>query len=249
MSLIEDLEQYFEDSVDGRIKGASFSRWDNFRKCRYRAKLLYVDRLDEPRPPLREGQTEYHNDRGQRIHEAAELFVRGGVELIPELEKFRAEFIRLRELFAQGAVSLEGDWAFDAEWLPVAWRSSNVVLRMKLDAFVRVSPTRAVIIDYKSGRRSGNELKHSEQTQLYTVGTAMRMPELEEIDVELWYPDVDDLHRVHYTREQALRFFKTWNERVLEMHAETEFPPNPNKYSCQWCYFGPKGSRACSVGV
>lgn len=249
MSLIEDLEQYFEDSVGDRIQGVSFSRFDNFRKCKRRAKLLYIDRLDEPRPPLREGQTEYPNDRGQRIHEAAELFVKGGVELIGELESFRPEFEKLRELHTTGVVSLEGDWAFDNAWLPVAWRSSNVALRMKLDAFVRPEPIYAVIIDYKSGRRSGNELKHAEQTQLYTVGVMMKFPEIEEVDVELWYPDIDDLHRVHYTRAQALRFFKTWNDRIIEIQSETQFPPNPNVYSCKWCYFGPKGSGACPEGV
>ena len=43
MSLILDPEQHFEDSVSGQIKGVSFSRFDNFRKCKYRAKLLYVE--------------------------------------------------------------------------------------------------------------------------------------------------------------------------------------------------------------
>lgn len=231
------------------IRAWSHSRWGNFEKCKLRAKLLYIDKLEEPRPPLRPGQTEYANDRGQRIHKAAELFVRGGVELIPELHHFKAEFEDLRSRFGAGGVSLEGEWAHNEAWLPVAYFSDDAWFRLAIDALVFMDPTWAVVIDYKSGRRSGNELKHAEQTQLYTVSTLLRYPEVQRVTTELWYVDEDDLARQDFTRDQGMRFFNRWNKNGLEFTHATDFPPNPNKFSCQYCRFGPKGSGVCTVGV
>lgn len=231
------------------IKTWSHSRDTNFRTCNLRAKLLYIDKLKEPRPPLKEGQTEYANDRGTRIHEASELFVKGGVELINELETFRPELERARDLYQQGKVSIEGEWAFNDAWQPVGYMSSDVWVRVKLDLLIMVEPDWAVVVDLKTGRRNGNELKHAEQTQLYSVATVLKKPEVKRITTELWYSDANDLARVEYTRDQALRFFKIWNERGLAITNATEFPPNPNKYSCRFCHFGPKGSGVCTVGV
>ena len=69
-----------------RIKAWSYSRLVDFEQCKLRAKLKYIDRIPEPARPLPPGKTEHANDRGTRIHDAAERFVRGGVELIPELK-------------------------------------------------------------------------------------------------------------------------------------------------------------------
>jgi CRISPR/Cas system-associated exonuclease Cas4 (RecB family) len=231
------------------IRSWSHSRYENYKKCHFRAKLLYVDKLEEPRGPLKPGLTEYPNDRGTRVHEGGELFVKGGVELLPELSAFRAEYERLRELYAEGKVDLEGEWGFNKDWNPVAYKSSDCTLRVKLDAIVMLEPTWAAVIDLKTGRKNGNELKHAEQTQLYTVATLMRNPEIERVTTELWYADQNELTRVEYSRDQGLRFFKIWNERGIEMMTETLFEPNPNKYSCQFCHFGPKGNGVCTVGV
>lgn len=231
------------------LKAWSYSRLVDFQTCKLRAKLKYLDKIPEPERELKPGQTEQANDRGTRIHEAAELYVKGGVELIPELACFSQEFIRLRELYAEGKVSLEGDWAVNRDWAPVGFFSDDAWGRLKIDAMVMLDPTHSVVIDYKTGRRSGNELKHNEQTQLYAIGVVMRDPKVEKITTELWYPDQDDLHRVVYSRDQALRYFTKWNGRGLELTSATEFPPNPNKFSCRYCRFGPKDGGPCPVGV
>jgi hypothetical protein len=232
-----------------RIKAWSYSRLGDFEACKLRARLKYVDRIPEPARPLPPGKTEHANDRGTRIHEAAELFVKGGVELIPELEPFMDELVALRGLYAEGKVSLEGEWAIDKEWNPVAWGSSDAWARIKLDAFVRLSKTHAVVIDYKTGKKWGNEIKHAEQTQLYQLAAFLRYPELEVIDVELWYTDQDDISHMKFTRAQGMRFFRNFNERGIAMTSAEEFPPNPNIHSCKWCPYGPRGTGDCTVGV
>ena len=232
-----------------RIKAWSYSRLVDFEQCKLRAKFKYVDRIPEPARPLPPGKTEHANDRGTRIHDAAERFVRGGVELIPELKPFEAEFLDLRNKYSHGMVSLEGEWAINKDWAPVAWGDRDAWARIKLDAFVRLSPTHAVVIDYKTGRKYGNEIKHAEQTQLYQLASFLRYPELETIDVELWYTDQDDLTHMKYTRQQGMRFFQNFNRRGIAMTTATEFPPSPNVFSCKWCPYGPKGTGDCDKGV
>ena len=238
-----------EGDIPMTISAWSYSRLSTFEQCKLRAKLAYIDRIPEPPRPLPPGKLEHANDRGTRIHEAGERFVQGGVELLPELRTFSDEFHRLRELYAQGKVSLEGEWAVDKDWNPVAWRSSTAWARIKLDAFVRMSKTHAVVIDYKTGKKFGNEIKHAEQCQLYQLAAFLRYPELEAIDVELWYTDQNDLTHMRYTREQGLRFFQNFNRRGHAITDAEEFPANPNMFSCRWCPYGPRGTGHCEKGV
>lgn len=246
----DSIRALLDSDTDGvHIKAWSYTRLENFEKCKFRAKLLYLDKIPEPQRPLKPGQTEQANDRGTRIHLAAEAFVRGGVELIAELSKFRPEFERLRELFAEGKVSLEGEWAFNEAWEPCGFFSDDVWARIKLDAAVMLEPAHAAVIDYKSGRKNGNEVKHADQMSLYQLATFLRNPELERVTVELWYVDQDDLTRQTYTREQGLRYLKNFNKRGLALTVCEEFPPNPNQYTCRFCQYGPKGSSICKVGL
>lgn len=232
-----------------KINAWSFSRLVTFEQCPLRAKLSYIDRIPEPSRPLPPGKTEHANDRGTRIHEAGELYVKDNVELIPELGTFEPEFKRLRELYRQGKVALEGEWAVNKDWEPTHWRSTDAWARIKLDAFVRLSPTEAVVIDYKTGRKFGNEVKHAEQCQLYQLAAFMRHPELEVIHVELWYTDQDELTYMKYTRAQGMRFFNGFNRRGTVITEAEDFPPRPNVFNCKWCPYGPKGTGHCEKGV
>jgi hypothetical protein len=197
---------------------------------------------------LPEGKTEHANDRGSRVHEAAELYIRGGVELVPELARRTVAFGELRELYKSGAVSLEGEWAFDKQWASVSWLSEDAWCRMKLDAMVRVDPTKARVIDFKTGKYYGNEIKHAEQGQLYQLATFIREPDLESIDVEFWYLDHDKEHdqKTTYTRQQGTRYFDKFDKRGTDLTECVDFPPNPNVYSCKWC---PYLNNACAYGV
>ena len=227
------------------ISKVSFSRLQDFEKCKYLAKLKYVDKVQEPLRQLPQGKTEFANDRGTRVHDGAELYVRGGVELLPELKTFSADFEELRTLFSKGSVALEGEWAVNTSWEPVAWDSNDAWCRMKLDALV-LEGTKARVIDYKTGKRYGNEVKHTEQGQIYQLGAFMRYPDLENIDVEFWYVDLGEKDVKKYTRTQGMAYFDKYHNRLLAMSTCTEFKPNPNAYSCKWC---PYRGNACEYGI
>ena len=218
----------------------------DFEKCRYLAKLKYIDRVPEPERPLPKGKTEHANVRGSRIHDAAELYVRGGVELAPELQSLKEDYDELRELYKQGLVELEGEWAVNTEWEPVSWSSANAWCRMKLDAFVKTSDTTARVIDYKTGRRMGNEVKHTEQGQIYQLATFLRNPNLEHITVEFWYTDLDQKDIKQYSRAQGTAYFDKYMKRLTAVTTSDNFDPNPNAFSCKWC---PYKGNVCEYGV
>ena len=232
-----------------QIDAWSYSRLTTFEQCKLRAKLAYVDRIPEPPRPLPPGKTEHANDRGTRIHTAAELYIQRDMELAPELCTFAPEFQRLRELYREKKVTLEGEWAVDRDWNPISWRDKKAWARIKLDAFVQLTKEHGVVIDYKTGKKFGNEIKHAEQCQLYQLAAFLRYPNLKVIDVELWYTDQDELTHMRYTREQGMRFFNKFHNRGLAITDAEDFPANPNIFTCRWCPYGPAGTGHCTVGV
>jgi hypothetical protein len=231
------------------IKTWSYSRLAIFEQCKHRAKLAFIDRIPEPPRPLPPGKTEHANDRGTRIHLAAEMYAGGKGQLTVELEPFREEFQELRAQFKSGRATLEGDWAYDTDWVPTAWMSDNAWLRVKCDAMVKLGDDEALVIDYKTGRKFGNEIKHAEQGQLYQLATLMKYPDLEKVTVEFWYLDQDDITKTTYTRSQGMQFYKKFDARGKDITSEVDFPPNPNKFTCRYCPYGPKGTGHCTVGI
>lgn len=274
------------------ISSWSHSAYGDFQKCKLRAYLLRVEKVNEPpRYPLKPGQTEQANDRGSRIHQSCEDFVSGkSNHLDPDAKKhFGPELEDLRLFHKDGIVSLEGEWGMSRDWTPWNWYgqwvdvsdSGDAIvtnhakvlpskgkagevwkvgkklyawipawLRLKLDALIFPNKYEAIAIDYKTGRKFGNEVKHGEQLQLYQLVTFLRYPELEEVTAELWYLDQDEITQIKYRRDQGLRFQKSWDMKGSAMTMCTEFPPNPNIHSCKYCMLGPwEGATGhCSVG-
>ena len=236
-----------------KIKAWSHSRLSVFEECPKRAKLAYIDRIKEPdRGPPPKGKKEWANDRGTRIHDAAEHFVRGTrPDVIAELAAFSNELRRARELFQQGIVEGEQMWCFNDAWEPIPDSDyKNTWCRIKVDLLVNLTPEYAVLIDYKTGRRYGNEVKHAEQCQLYQVGAFLRAPKLQKITTELWYTDQDEMATMTFTRNQGMLFLKNFNNRGMKITQAELFPSNPNAFSCRWCPYSPRSQEGlCEEGL
>ncbi len=119
------------------ISSWSHSRLVDFEKCKFLAWLKYDQRIPEPARPLPPGKIEHANDRGTRVHDNCEQYVRGDIdELLPEAAKyFGPQLDLLRVLHEAGQVSLEGEWGMDDQWCPTDWRTAW--LRLKLDSAMR----------------------------------------------------------------------------------------------------------------
>ena len=225
----------------------SFSKAQDFQRCKLAYKIKHIDKVPEPERPLPKGKTEHGNDRGSCIHDNIETYIRGEHDaLCEEADKhFGIHIDLLRVLYQDGMVEMEGEWAFSEDWEVAEWKAGY--LRMKLDVLVKVSPTQAIVGDWKSGRHFGNEVVHANQLNLYAVATFLRHPELEEISVADYYIDHGKTTERVFTREQALRYRRTFDKQGKDITSCTSFPPNPNKWSCQWCPWGETGH--CQVGA
>lgn len=229
------------------ITSASYSRLIDFESCAYKAYLKHVDRIPDPRPSTAA-------DRGTAVHQACEDWMRdlpSQPHQPPIASKhFKNELNSLKESFIEGKASLEGEWAFDKDWKPTEWKTGW--FRLKADAVVHPTPTEAVVIDYKTGKRWGNELKHGEQLQLYSLAVFLREPEIQHVTAELWYFDQDDLASISISRKEGLRYLRLFDNRARKMTNATTFPPNPNMFSCKYCPYKPEelgGTGHCARGV
>ena len=227
----------------------SFSRLGDFSKCRLMYKLKHLDKIPEPERPLPKGKSEHGNDRGTRVHSNIEEYVRGEHDaLCDEANKhFGVHIDLLRRLYVDGLVEMEEAWGYCRDWEVAEW--DTAWLRMKVDALVHVSSEDAFIIDFKTGRHFGNEVTHAQQLQLYAVSTFLRYPELIEVSVADWYIDHGVVTERIFTRDQALRFKRGFDMQGKTLTDCAAWPANPNKYSCQWCPYGPEHTGHCPEGV
>ena len=243
------------------LKAWSFSRLSLYESCPHRAKLQYIDKIEELPRELQPGQTEFANDRGSRVHEAAELYIKGKTdEFAAELTHFKQELEFLREFKAlhPDKVTTEEMWCLDSEWSKVANDDfDNIWLRVIADCFVWLSDTEVCVVDFKTGKRYGNELKHGQQMTLYAVATAMLYPEVETIHTELWYLDLNEMASQTYRAHQAMSFMRNWNDRAMVLTSDETFEARPSKSSCMFCpYKQPahdnkwvKGTGDCKLSV
>jgi len=233
---------------DTPIKTWSFSKLKKFEKCPYCVYLKEVKQftVKDPDPDIIDAAA-----RGRRIHNEAENYVRGSCDTLPKsLKKFRADFVFLKQQFDNGNVELEENWGFDRNWTITDWIDENVWARLKADAVLHFDITAASIIDYKTGRKQGNEVSHNQQGSLYGVGLMLRQPNLECIDVDFWYLDEGKRTHKSYTRSQLLPIMVKFEARAKRMTEATTFKPKPNKYNCMWCDYGPSnGTGDCAYGV
>lgn len=226
----------------------SFSKLMMYEGCALRFKLKYIDRLPEPPQPENSPL-----ERGSRIHDHLEKFVKGdtpslkGIEA-KQIDAFEKPLEHLRVLYSDGMAIAEDDWWFDTDWTPC--EKPNVWLWSKLDFNVHDEANGLTIVgDYKSGKSAYKALEHVQQVQLYGAVAALRQEWAETIVAELWYVDEGWVRSNTFTREQALKFVGRFNQRVERMYGDRFFRPNANKITCKWCPYSPRGTGACPVGV
>lgn len=227
----------------------SYSRLVQFESCKLKAKLMFGDKIPQPEPERQPGELETKLERGIRLHSAAEKFVKGEVELVEELKPFKKELTPLKALFKKGKVKVEDEWAMNAEWKPVAWTSSDSWLRLKCDAVAQITDDHVLVIDYKTGRKWGNEIKHGEQLMLYAIVVMMRQPAVQKVTCEIWYLDNGEVVSREFKREQLDELKAKFDARALNLTTCTDFPANPNMFSCKYCPYGPRGTGHCDKGV
>lgn len=227
------------------ITSWSYSSLTVYEKCPYQAQLKYLDKIPGP-------DTDAAN-RGTDVHSAAEKFIIGEAPtLIPELSHFTLELNAVRTQYEKGNVEVESEWAFNRNWEATEWRAKDTWLRLKLDVHAKLSPVKGLVVDFKTGKLFGNEIKHNEQGQLYVGCSFLRNPEFENVMCEFWYTDKNDMTQVQYSAKQAARSIQMFDKRARIMTNAKQFPARPSIFSCKWCPYRPEetgGTGYCTKGI
>lgn len=230
-----------EDFATGPLDKWSFSGLVNFERCPYFMQLHKVDRI-----PQESGEAAA---RGSLIHDGIEDKLRGKREDWPSDKKtkfdhFAVDFAMLQTAFDEGRATLEEDWGCRKDWSPCTWDDPELWGRAKLDAFVREDETSARIIDYKTGQRYGNEMKHKDQGVTYALHAFHRYPDIDHFQIEFWYIDQGTKMVFSYGRPHLSIFLPLWHERAYQMTTDEDLLPMPNANNCMYCSYGCNTNKA-----
>lgn len=231
-----------KDIVFGPVKTWSFSALSVFETCPQKISLSKIAKIPEPQHPAAA--------RGTAIHQMAEDYVRGKyAELPKELSKFPVGMKLLKDTYENtpDMIEMEGDWGFDLGWQPTNYYGADVWCRVKCDVVLHEDATSLRVIDYKTGKSWGNEIKHAQQLMLYAIATFEKYPEIEHVSSELWYLDEGKTLEKNYIRTVAKEFRKGWHNRALRMTTATEFDANPSKANCRFCTYRKTGDCEWAV--
>lgn len=202
------------------IKSWSFSILMNYEQCPHWALLKLIHKLPEP----------FKSEaalRGESVHQQYEHYLKKTGQR-PECSGF---IQNLLDQIPDTPDIIEDNWGFNDQWQPTPWR--NAWLRMKLDlAWVTNETTH--IVDFKTGKKQGNEIKHTWQGQLYACG-AHSILQNPTYKVEFWYLDRDQILPITVHAQQIPRLRESWTRRATKMLEDTTFKPIPNKSNCRFC--------------
>lgn len=204
-----------------------------YETCPLQYKKKYIERIPEPERPLPPGKSEHANERGARIHEASELYVKGEREdLVEEAQAFEEDIEVLRDLYGAGSVMLEHDWCFDIDWNPCNRKERDSIFIVDVAVWLQ-RPDWLLVIDYKTGRPY--PVKHMDQMQAYALAAFKKFPDLQQVSTELWYLDKDEISITSFKRAAAKPIENSFRNRVGRMRTDRTFKPASHMHACRYC--------------
>lgn len=230
------MEDFVFDT--GPVAVWAFSSLKNYESCPYQVKLAKVDKIKQEDSPAAE--------RGSAIHLQCEDYIQGITDSIvgdakTKMGDFQELLDDLRDKFTHNSIDssiqIEENWGIRKDWSPCDWDDDELWGRAKLDVFLMEGKS-CEIIDWKTGRKFGNEFKHSDQGISYALYAAFRYPHLERFKVRFAYLDQGESMVKFFTRQQLIILQKRFHERARKMTSEKEFAPKPNMESCRFCPYG-----------
>jgi len=189
--------------------------------------------------------------KGKDIHAAIEEALLANDPSAVKMKHPRHEEI-IYALCDHADKQIEAEWRVDADWMPIDPGTDSWGLAFAdAVAFYRSDETSSVwIIDWKTGKRRGNELKHTGQMQCYAAFCAALNPEIDVFKVQLCYLNEKRDATIVWNRQNAAFFQSRFTKRVERMLNDTQLRPRPNRTNCRWCEYGSvNGSGVCPYAV
>jgi len=209
------------------VKAWSHSALSQFETCPKRYWHLNVAK------DVREEKSEAQ-DWGSAVHAAFQKRFQKGTPFPLGMRQFEPLIAPLLKL--PGTPVVEQKLALDVDFQPSAWFGPRVWVRAVIDAaFIRGN--RALLIDWKTGRRSEDD----DQLALSAGVMFAQMAELETIDSAFcWLQERphEAFVRTTFTRGDVPAIWERFLKRVAvyqEAHRMTNFPPQPGPFCRRFC--------------
>ena len=218
------------------IAHVSYSRLKDYEACPRKAQLKYVDKVPEPEQP------DSPMVRGTRMHADIESYIRGEIDELPkDCEGAQPYADAFREAFEDDPAQLlqEQMWAFTEAWEPQeAYEYGATRFLAKLDVVQFLEDgLEARLVDWKSGKKYGNEISHADQMMFYTIAAFARYEDLTHVTVMLRYLDQNQETVKEMTRMEAMAFLPKAEARIKKMLTDANFYPDPSLNHCRYCPF------------
>lgn len=219
------------------IQNVSFTSLQVYGQCPLHAKLRFDEKI--PEPPQPEGEVS-PLERGSEIHDKAEAYLRGSDEL--PLETLSPQHVELLDYYKSLAddprTEIEAMWRFNPDWVPLQpgeWGDPYSIF-VKLD-FFHQNPDEgtATAVDWKTGKKYRNEVKHAHQMQFYATAVFMRYPEIEVVDTDLVYFDAKERTERTYDRPILVGIFPKLQRSIETMTQDRQYLAKPSVLHCAYC--------------
>jgi PD-(D/E)XK nuclease superfamily len=221
----------------------SYSVYTQYMKCPLSVCFDKIKKIRIVEPPNQ------HFEKGDRVHKAAEDYIRGtgkAPAVIPELASVKDRLAFFRQARAQ----VELEWSFTREFQPTSWFGKDAWLRVKTDVCLdAVEPPLVHITDWKTGKVYDD---HRQQRSLYALA-GLQLVELGRLaggskDVKLTaehlYTDTTQSATEEYGMRDLKPLKREWAARIGTMMTDTRYPPKTG-FHCRYCKFRKSAGGPC----
>ena len=224
-----------------KIFSWSFTRYNVYKQCPYKAFLKFIEKRQEPGSAALE--------RGARIHDEIEKYLKGEKSRLPKDVKMSERVIKdAKQKVKKGVGFAEASWAFRKDWSVTTYDDwYNCWLRIKVD-YHEKDGRRLIVRDWKTGKfQEYNVNEYMEQLELYAVGAFKMYDDIDEVEVYLEYVDSGLTYPaapIIYTRKDAVKLTTKWEKTTKPMLNDTVYKATPNS-KCTWCHFSKAKGGSC----
>lgn len=209
----------------------SYSSLQQYETCPRR---FYLTRITKR---VVEAQTEA-TIHGNEVHSALEKAVAGKLALAEKYAQYQPIVQRLQ--VTPGQRFLEYKFALTKTLQPCGYWDEGVWVRGVLDVGI-VRKTRAIILDYKTGKRKVD----LDQLRLFTLAGLSLWPHVHTVDTGYIWLQSGTMDRETFTRESKVEIYQDFSARVHRMETSeknNDWPARPSGLCKNWC---PVGASLC----
>lgn len=210
----------------------SYSRLKTWEECPKQYFYSYKERL----PGHREASPA--SERGSQLHEKAELYLKGELQLYPpEFQKVSAHTMLLKAKNARPEVKL----AVREDWSPCSFDDEDVYLRAIIDVLYEEDGV-VHVQDWKTGQQYAS---HPDQLSTYVAIAAAHHAEATEYRARLIYIDqgvVTPPVTTPADRVKPIRMIL--DGRVKNAETDEIYPTRAGSH-CRWCDYSSRHGGPC----